>query len=89
MRWTRHDGSCAVPCSVEHALAFYLKRTATAFATAQSADDVAGVVLHSLESPNPAFRVQTSAAAAAFVGVKVADLDGSGVTGLTAGWVGA
>ncbi|GAA1230936.1 NAD(P)-dependent dehydrogenase (short-subunit alcohol dehydrogenase family) [Microbacterium phyllosphaerae] len=67
----------------------YLARTRQAFApgNAQTPDDVAAVILSTLTSDDPAFRVQTSAAATAFTAIKLADLDGSAVTGLTAGWV--
>jgi NAD(P)-dependent dehydrogenase (short-subunit alcohol dehydrogenase family) len=71
------------------ALALSLARTMRQFdpSVAQSSDDVAAVVLASLEDAAPAFRVQSSATARAFVGAKLADLDGSRVTGLTSSWV--
>ena len=67
----------------------YLARTRQAFApgNAQTADDVASVILSTLTADDPAFRVQTSAAATGFTAIKLADLDGSAVTGFTAGWV--
>lgn len=67
----------------------YLARTRQAFApgNAQTPDDVAAVILSTLTADDPAFRVQTSAAATGFTAVKLKDLDGSAVTGLTAGWV--
>ena len=68
-------------------LAAYLERTAGAFAAAQQPADVAAVIERVLTEAEPPFRVQTSDAARAFVGIKLADLDGSTVTGATAGWV--
>ena len=67
----------------------YLARTAGAFAAAQEADGVGAVILDALESPAPAFRVQTSATASAFVGMKLADLDGATVTTATRSWIDA
>ncbi|MFG2052454.1 SDR family NAD(P)-dependent oxidoreductase [Micromonospora sp. NPDC048930] len=69
------------------ALRAYLPRAAGAFAAAQSAADAAAVVVATLTDPEPAPRVQTSAAARQFVAVKLADTDGLGVTSLTAGWL--
>ena len=69
------------------ALASYLGRTAGAFANAQSARDAAATVVALLEVEAPAFRIQTSAGATAFAGLKLADLSGAAVQGLTAGWV--
>lgn len=67
----------------------YLARTRQAFApgNAQTPDDVAAIILSTLTADDPAFRVQTSAAATAFTAIKLKDLDGSAVTDLTAGWV--
>lgn len=69
----------------------YLARTRQAFApgNAQTPDDVAAVILATLTADDPAFRVQTSAGATAFTAIKLKDLDGSAVTGLTTGWVSA
>ncbi len=69
------------------ALAAYLQRTAGAFAAAQSPTDVAAVIVDALTAEQPPFRVQTSDGARAFVGAKLADLDGARVTGLTSQWV--
>ena len=73
------------------AISAYLKRTSTQFASsnAQQPADVAAVVLDIMEEAEPAFRIQTSSWAHDFVATKLADLDGSRVTGLTAGWVAA
>lgn len=68
-------------------LAAYLERTAGAFAAAQQPAEVAAVIERVLTEAEPPFRVQTSDAARAFVGIKLADLDGSAVTGATAAWV--
>ncbi|TDT81863.1 short-subunit dehydrogenase [Arthrobacter sp. AG258] len=73
------------------AITAYLERTSTQFASssAQQPADVAAVVLATMEGAEPAFRIQTSSWAHDFVATKLADLDGSRVTGLTAGWVAA
>ena len=71
------------------ALAGYLARTAGAFANAQSSSDAAAVVVATLLADDPAFRVQTSEGARAFVAAKLADLDGSRVQGVTRSWVAA
>ena len=65
----------------------YLDRTAGAFANAQDVGEVGDFVAAALELDPLPFRLQTSAAATAFVGLKLADLDGSRVTGFTAGWL--
>ncbi len=69
------------------ALAAYLHRTSGAFAAAQSPTEVAAVIAGVLTAEAPPFRVQTSDGARAFVGAKLADLDGSRVIGLTSGWL--
>lgn len=71
------------------ALGAYLDRTLNQFdpSKSQSPDDVARVVLECLDSAEPVFRLQTSDGARDFVGTKLADLDGSRVTGMTAAWV--
>jgi len=71
------------------ALAKYLERTTASFSAAQSADAVADVIVQSLQGDDVPFRVRTSEGAAAFVGVKLADVDGTKVTRMTAAWVGA
>jgi len=70
-------------------LAAYLNRTRAAFSanTAQTPDEAAATILEALTADAPPFRMQTSAAAAAFVGAKLADLDGSAVLGLTRQWI--
>ncbi len=65
----------------------YLERTAGAFANAQAVEEVGALVAATLEVDPLPFRLQTSDGARAFVGIKLADLDGSKVTGLTSGWV--
>lgn len=65
----------------------YLTRMGTAFASAQSPDEVADTVLHALTDPSPAFRLQTSEWAAGFVGVKLADRDGSAIQSLVRPWL--
>ena len=71
------------------ALGAYIQRTMGQFgAGAQAPEDVALTVVDTLDAADPPFRQQTSDWATQFVGTKIADLDGSRVTGMTAGWVG-
>jgi NAD(P)-dependent dehydrogenase (short-subunit alcohol dehydrogenase family) len=69
------------------ALAGYVARTAGAFANAQTAESAAAVVVSTLVDESRAFRVQTSDNARAFVGIKLADLDGARVQAFTGSWV--
>ncbi|WP_327036010.1 SDR family oxidoreductase [Micromonospora ureilytica] len=69
------------------ALRAYLARTGQAFAAAQSPSEAAAVVVAALTDPTPPVRVQTSDGARQFVGVKLADLDGSAVARMTGGWL--
>lgn len=68
----------------------YLARTAVAFdpANAQDPAAVADAIVGVLTADAPPARLQTSETARRFVGVKLADLDGSAVTNLTRTWVG-
>lgn len=68
----------------------YLDRTLQQFGNAaQPADQVAAVVVDLLSAPAAPLRVQTSQWAAAFVGTKLADTDGSAVLALTSSWLAA
>jgi NAD(P)-dependent dehydrogenase (short-subunit alcohol dehydrogenase family) len=70
------------------AMGAYLARTRAQFANAaQRADEVGQVIVNLLTDDDPPFRSQTSAAASAFVGLTLADLDGSAVQGITRAWV--
>jgi len=69
------------------ALQAYIARTTASFGTAQTAADAAASIVATLDAEQPAFRVQTSDWARAFVGTKLADVDGSAVQNLTEGWV--
>lgn len=69
-----------------HLLEGYAARTEATFSDAQTADQVAEVVLRVLADPSPAFRYQTSPEAAQFVGIKLTDLDGSKVQAVTSAW---
>ncbi|MFJ8431042.1 SDR family NAD(P)-dependent oxidoreductase [Kitasatospora sp. NPDC094019] len=69
------------------ALDAYAARTRAAFDQAQSAEDAAASIVTALTAERPPFRLQTSDRARAFAGAKLADLDGSAVQGITAGWV--
>ena len=67
----------------------YLDRVVAQFGseTAQSADQVAEVILGVLQAERPSMRVQTGPWVEAFVGMKLSDLDGSVVLGETGTWV--
>lgn len=65
----------------------YLERTAGAFANAQPVEEVGALVAGALDLDPLPFRLQSSDGARAFVGMKLADLDGSKVTGFTSTWV--
>jgi NAD(P)-dependent dehydrogenase (short-subunit alcohol dehydrogenase family) len=70
------------------ALGAYLTRVSNQFAgSAQPAAEVAATITALLQAPDPAFRVQTSDWAQAFVATKLTDVDGSVVQSLTTGWV--
>ena len=68
-------------------LAAYLTRSAGAFANAQSSRDAAVAIADAAVSGEYRFRWQTSAGATAFVGMSLADHDGSPVLGVTRGWI--
>ena len=70
------------------ALSAYLERTRSAFASAQTSQDVAEQIVDLLNAEQPAFRVLTSDVARGFAGTKLKDLDGSAVQTLTGTWVG-
>ena len=65
----------------------YLARSRSAFAAAQSPADAAAVIVEAAITDSPKFRWQTSAGASGFVGLSLADLDGSRVLGQTSTWV--
>lgn len=69
------------------AMRAYIERTRAMFAAAQSPADAAATIVEALTAERPAFRMQTSDRARQFVGVKLADLDGSRVLGLTKTWI--
>ena len=70
------------------AMRAYLARVTTHFSTAaQSSAQAAEFVMQALVAEHPAFRIQTSESARAFVGTKLADLDGEAVQRLTSSWV--
>ncbi|MFD0356984.1 SDR family oxidoreductase [Streptomyces sp. NPDC127110] len=70
------------------ALRTYVERTVKMFTTAQTPAEAAAPITEALTAERPAFRVQTSDWAREFAGLKLADLDGSAVQAMTAGWVG-
>lgn len=70
------------------ALRSYVDRTLAAFGSGQTSAQAAAPVIAALTAERPPFRVQTSDTARAFVGAKLADLDGSAVQSLTGTWVG-
>ena len=65
----------------------YLSRTSGAFANAQTSADAAASIVAVLDDPEPVFRYQTSETARQFTGLKLADLDGMRVQGLTRTWI--
>jgi NAD(P)-dependent dehydrogenase (short-subunit alcohol dehydrogenase family) len=74
----------------EPALQSYLRHVMAEFANpdaAQTADDVAEVVLAAMVTESPAFRLQTSTWSRTFTGYKLSDHDGSAVVGMTADWL--
>ncbi|MFF4652252.1 SDR family NAD(P)-dependent oxidoreductase [Streptomyces sp. NPDC001380] len=81
------DGAVAAAGPYASALASYLERASSAFAAAQTPQDAAATVVGALTDPAPPLRLQTSDQARAFVGAKLADLDGSRVLGMTSGWL--
>ena len=65
----------------------YVRRATSTFSAAQDPAAVAAVVLRAATDPAPGFRYQTSSASAEFVGMKLADLDGSVVVRTTGAWL--
>ena len=65
----------------------YRQRTAGAFANAQTSEQAAEVIVEAATTAEPRFRWQTSEQASQFVGLSLADLDGSRVTGVTSTWI--
>lgn len=65
----------------------YLARSAGAFADAQSSRDAALAIADAATAEGYRFRWQTSEAATAFVGMSLADTDGSRVLGMTRSWI--
>ncbi|MBT2402578.1 MULTISPECIES: SDR family NAD(P)-dependent oxidoreductase [unclassified Streptomyces] len=69
------------------ALEAYIDRTLKSFGNAQTSAEAAAPVVALLAAERMPFRVQTSDWARDFVGVKLADADGSAVQTLTGGWL--
>ncbi|MEW1952493.1 SDR family oxidoreductase [Terrabacter sp. NPDC080008] len=65
----------------------YLARSAGAFANAQSSEDAARAIADAATAEDYRFRWQTSEAASAFVGLSLADTDGSRVLAATRPWI--
>lgn len=68
-------------------LAAYLRRAAVSFSAAQTPQEAAAVVVAAGTTEAPRFRWQTSEGAAGFVGLSLADLDGSRVLDQTSTWI--
>ncbi|WP_431885026.1 SDR family NAD(P)-dependent oxidoreductase [Micromonospora wenchangensis] len=81
------DAAVAAAGAYGPGLRAYLRRTADAFAAAQSPADAAATVVAAVTGPTPPPRMQTSTTARQFVGVKLADPDGTAVTALTGAWI--
>ncbi len=74
----------------EPAMHAYMRHIMAEFANpeaAQTAQDVAEVVLTAMVTDSPAFRHQTSHWARTFTGFKLSDHDGSAVVGMTTDWL--
>lgn len=65
----------------------YIANVTKSFQGAQTADEVAEVILGAMTAETPAFRIQTSKWAEEFAALKFADRDGSAVQRLTGGWL--
>jgi NAD(P)-dependent dehydrogenase (short-subunit alcohol dehydrogenase family) len=68
-------------------LGAYVARTQETFSQAQSAEDVAAVVVEAATTARPRFRWQTSEPARRFVAQSLRDLDGAQVLAETSGWL--
>jgi NAD(P)-dependent dehydrogenase (short-subunit alcohol dehydrogenase family) len=79
--------SALVDDPYDAALQAYLARAESSFRSAQTSQSAGEVVAALLDGDRPPFRVQTSEAARQFVAVKLADLDGGAVQGMTAAWL--
>jgi NAD(P)-dependent dehydrogenase (short-subunit alcohol dehydrogenase family) len=69
------------------ALEGYLRHVTSSFASPQTSADAATWIVDALDAEDPPLRIQTSDPARAFIGTKLADMDGRAVTGLTTGWL--
>ncbi|MCV0334054.1 MULTISPECIES: SDR family NAD(P)-dependent oxidoreductase [unclassified Microbacterium] len=67
----------------------YIVRSTGAFANAQSAESAGAAIAAAVLSDEYRFRWQSSEGATRFVGVSLADTDGSGVLGFTRSWIAA
>jgi short-subunit dehydrogenase len=65
----------------------YLKVVNGSFSSAQNPAEVAQVLVQAATEENPRFRYQTSPSSQAFAGLKLSDLDGSKVQGMTGRWI--
>ena len=85
------DAALALAEGTDYAPAIdaYVNRTLAQFSpdTAQTPAGVADAIVAAMSADSPAIRIQTSASARAFAGAKLADLDGSRVSGITSGWI--
>ncbi|MGW3958492.1 SDR family oxidoreductase [Amycolatopsis sp. NPDC005003] len=65
----------------------YIANVTQSFQGAQTADEVAEVILDAMTAEAPAFRIQTSKWAEDFTATKLADRDGAAVQRMTRGWL--
>jgi len=65
----------------------YLNVVGGSFSSAQEPIEVAQVIVRVATEENPRFRYQTSPSSQAFAGLKLSDLDGSKVVGMTSQWI--
>ncbi|MBL1099471.1 SDR family NAD(P)-dependent oxidoreductase [Streptomyces coffeae] len=83
------DAEVAAAGAYAPTLRAYLERTAAQFLNgAQTPAEAARTVLEALTADTPAFRLQTSDWARDFTAIKLTDVDGSAVLGLTGTWIG-
>jgi NAD(P)-dependent dehydrogenase (short-subunit alcohol dehydrogenase family) len=77
------DGSAALASMRDR----YVAMTEATFERAQAPERSAEIILAAAEDPAPKLRYQTSRLVTHIVGLKLRDLDGDAITGLTKGWI--
>ena len=81
----------SVKTSTSPALAHLRERyeamTESTFERAQGPERTAEIILEAIDDPAPKLRYQTSSLVKRIVGLKLSDLDGDAITGLTSSWI--